>query len=109
MGFYSKNIETDIITAISKSSPHLTIVSKGVKGGPLWIYRTRDNFKTGFFVYDSDILYVFAKNKKLVSKGTFNLDMEYVVTVFRKPWRILNIFRYFGFKLTVLWHRLFRT
>lgn len=108
-GFYPKSIEKDIVTAIVKSAPHLTIVSQGIKGGPLWINKNRDYFQKGFFVYDESILDIFAKNKKLVSKATFNRGLEYIATIFRKPWRILNIFRYFYFKLTVLYYKIFKS
>lgn len=107
-GYYPKAFESDIITAISKAAPHLTIVANGIKGGPMWINRNRDNFKSGFFVYDANILNIFAKNKKIVSEKTFKRGMEYVRTVFKKPWRIFNIFRYFIFKLSVLWYRIFK-
>lgn len=108
-GYYPKAMEKDIITAIAKSEPHLTIVSKGVKAGPMWINKNREYFKKGFFVYDSDILDIFAKNKRMTSKGVFDKGLDYFFTVFAKPWRILNIFRYFAFRFSVFWYKIFRS
>ncbi|MEL3909360.1 MAG: WecB/TagA/CpsF family glycosyltransferase [Treponemataceae bacterium] len=106
-GFYPKTMERDIVTAISKAEPELTIVSNGIKGGVQWINKNRVAFKSGIFIYDKNILDIFAKNKKAVSEKVFNSGMEYVLSVFSNPLRILNFFRYLGFKILVLWDKLF--
>lgn len=106
-GYYPKTLERDIVTAIAKAEPELTLVSNGVKGGSHWINKNRGHFYSGLFVYDKDILDIFAKTKHAVSEKTFNRGFEYVGKVLKNPFRIFNFFRFLRFKLLVLWHRLF--
>lgn len=107
-GFYPITVEPNIIKAIVKSEPELVLVSNGVKGGKYWIYRNRFSFKSGIFIYDKHILDIFAKNRRMASEGVFNSGMDYVITVFKNPLRILNFFRYLWFKILILWHRFFK-
>lgn len=107
-GFYNKTLEDSIVTAIAKANPEMTIVSNGIKGGALWINKHRTRFSSGLFVYDRDILDIFANNKKLISESVFKSGFDYVIKVFKNPLRIFNIFRYLRFKLLVLGYRLFK-
>lgn len=107
-GFYPKMLERNIVTAISKAEPELTIVSDGIKGGAMWLNKTRSTFKSGLFIYDKNILDIFAKSKKAVSEKVFNSGMEYVLSAFANPLRFLNFFRYLWFKILVLRTKIFK-
>lgn len=107
-GYYPKTLERDIVTAIAKAEPKLTLVSSGIKGGAQWINKNREHFYSGIFVYDKDIFDIFAKTKRAVSEKTFNKGYEYLEKVFKNPFRLLNVFRFLRFKLLVLFYRLLK-
>lgn len=108
VGHYHKHLAPSIVTAIAKTEPNMVIIGDGITGGPYWVNRNRTHFKSGIFVVDKDILDIFANNKRPMSEKTFNSGMDYVSKIFKNPFRILNIFRYFKFKLLVLAYRIFK-
>ncbi len=107
-GFYHKSMEPHIISAIAKAEPSIIIVSRGIPGGRKWVYRNREEFTSGIFIRDASLIDIFSKFKKRPSEALFNRGLDYVFSVFKNPLRILNIFRFFWFKLLLLFYRLFR-
>ena len=63
VGYYPKSMETDIITAIKKTSPSLVLLSDGIKGKHLWSYRKKKQFNQGFS-YIIRMLFVFFQSEK---------------------------------------------
>ncbi len=107
-GFYHKSMEPHIISAIEKAEPAIVVVSKGIPGGRKWVYRNRDKFNSGIFIRDASLIDIFSKFKNRPSEVLFDKGLDYVFSVFKNPLRILNIFRFFWYKLLLLFYRLFR-
>ncbi|PIE99020.1 MAG: UDP-N-acetyl-D-mannosamine transferase [Treponema sp.] len=107
-GYHSKTIEPDIITAISKAEPAITIVGNGISGGRKWAYRNKGNFKSGIFLRESNIIDIFSKTKNKPSAGLFKSGLDYLPKVLKNPFRLFNIFRFMWYKVLLLWYRLFK-
>ena len=65
VGYYPKSMETDIITAIKKTSPSLVLLSDGIKGKHLWSYRKKKQFNQGLFLYYKDAFRIFQSEKRV--------------------------------------------
>lgn len=108
VGYFSKNVEKDVISAIYKANPSLVLASDGIPKGERWIYDRRNQFGSSIFIYNKDILNIFSLRKKRVSKETFQRGNEIWHEVFHNPIKIFLIFPYFWYKLLLLCTRLFK-
>ncbi|HUH43802.1 MAG TPA: WecB/TagA/CpsF family glycosyltransferase [Treponemataceae bacterium] len=108
VGYYPKSMETDIITAIKKTSPSLVLLSDGIKGRHLWFYRKRKQFNQGLFLYYKDAFRIFSKRKKRVSNATFEKGFEMWYEIIRNPLKVFLIFPYIGYLVILLWYRCFK-
>ncbi|NLM00769.1 MAG: glycosyltransferase [Treponema sp.] len=108
VGYYPKNIETDIISAIYKASPSLTLISNGIHAGNCWAYRRRKQFSSSIMLYDKDIFKIFAKQKKRVSQETFEKGLEIWQKILKNPIKIFLIFPYIWYKILLIFFRIFR-
>lgn len=104
-GHYKKAMEPNIIEAISKASPSLVIVGNGIHGESKWIHRHKQDFRSGIFIYDTDIIDIFSKTKKKPSEVLFEKGLECLPNLIRNPFRIFKIFEYLRFKLLLLIYR----
>ena len=105
-GFYRKGMEANIITSIIKAHPALLIAGNGVPGGARWIYRNRTKLPSTIFVYDNDIIDIFAKRKKRISDAAFRKGHEFLPQLLRNPFKIFYGFRYLLFWIIVVFYRL---
>ncbi|MEL3902076.1 MAG: WecB/TagA/CpsF family glycosyltransferase [Treponema phagedenis] len=108
-GYYRKNMEKDIISAIIKSNPSLVIVGNGITGGNKWIYRNRAKLHGGIFIKDPDVIDIFSKQKKRISDKTFEGGREFLLQIVKNPFKIFYFFRYVWYNLLLLFYRFFRT
>ena len=108
VGFYPKNVEDDIISAIFKSTPSLVLVSEGIKEKVCWAYRRRNRFSSSIFLYYKDAFGIFSKRINRVSEKTFSKGREFFVELAHNPFKIFYIFPYMGYLLSLLWYRMFR-
>ncbi len=107
-GFYHKNLERDILLSIVKAHPSVVIAGSGLPGGVRWIHRHRAQLPASIFIYNKDIIDIFAKRKKRISDAAFRKGHEFMPQLLKNPLKILYIFRYFWFLLVVLFYRIFR-
>ncbi len=107
-GYYHRDMERNIVAAMAKANADLTILSGGVPRGLHWIYKHKAHFKSGLFVYHSDLIDIFSGQKKRVSEKTFARGHEYLRQVLRNPLKAFSIFPFLRFKLIVLFYKLFR-
>ncbi|MBN1410739.1 MAG: WecB/TagA/CpsF family glycosyltransferase [Spirochaetales bacterium] len=105
-GFFGQDMEPNILLSIKKSSPSLLIVGKGVSGKEKWIFRNKDAFKPGIFIWVDNYLDIFAGKEKNVSKKLFDVGLESLSGLSGKPWRLLKIFPYLYFKFLVLLYKI---
>ena len=108
VGYYPKNLENDIVTAINKASPSLVLLSDGVKGRQMWAYRRKNNFKQGLFLYYKDAFRIFSKRKKRISNKAFEKGLEIWYEILRNPFKLFLIFPYIRYLVVLLWYRCFK-
>lgn len=108
VGYYPKTSETDLVEAIYKASPSLTLLSDGVSGGDMWYYRRRKKFVTGIFLYYKDCFGIFSKRKRRVSEDLFNKGLELLPEIIRNPFKIFLIFPYLWYLIVLLWYKIFK-
>lgn len=105
-GYYKASMESSIISAIVKASPSLLILGNGIKGGARWIYRNKSKLSNGIYIYDCNIIDIFSNYKKKTSAFLLKHGLEYLPKVFVNPLRIFTIFKYFWFKILLLFYRI---
>lgn len=108
VGYYPKSSEADLVEAIYKASPSLTLLSDGVSGGDMWYYRRRKKFVTGIFLYYKDCFGIFSKRKRRVSEDLFNKGLELLPEIIRNPFKIFLIFPYLWYLIVLLWYKIFK-
>jgi N-acetylglucosaminyldiphosphoundecaprenol N-acetyl-beta-D-mannosaminyltransferase len=107
-GSLRKQDEGAVIEAIRKVSPSLLLAGKNIRGGELWIARNSERLNTGFRLWCSDLLEVFAGKKHRPSEAVFEAGFESIGYCFRNPLKFFRIFPYLNYKLLLLLYRIFR-
>jgi len=106
-GYFKRPDEPTIIKAIKKSSPHLLLVGKGVRGGERWISKNNIALGHGMRLWCSDIFDVFAEKKKRPSHSSFENGLDWLGHCFQSPWKFFRIFPYIGYNFLLLFYKLF--
>lgn len=106
VGYYPKNVESQIILAMYKSSPSVVLLGDGIPGKVTWPYNNRNRFASSTFVYYRDIINIFAKRSKRVSDKTFEKGNEIWIEILHNPLKIFLIFPYMKYKLLLLMYKL---
>jgi len=107
-GYFKKHEESTIIKAITKSSPSLLLVGRGVRGKERWISKNNQILGEGIRLWCSDIFDVFAEKKKHPSQSTFDAGLESIGYCFQNPFKFFRIFPYIGYKFMLLYYKLFK-
>ncbi len=109
VGYYPKNVETNIVSAVYKSSPTLFLTGDGLSGADCWYYRRRKQFSPSTIaLFSKDILRIFAKQKQRISEDVFNRGNEIWVEVFKNPLKIFLLLPFLRYNFLLLWYRLFK-
>ena len=108
VGYYPKASEGNIIEAIYKASPSLTLVSDGISGGDMWYFRRRKKFEAGIFLYYKDCFGIFSRRKRRISESTFDKGLEIWPEILRNPFKIFLIFPYLWYLVLLLWYKIFK-
>ena len=106
VGKFPERVEKDVIQAIFKASPALTLLSSGIKEKDVWSYRRRNQFSSSIFLYYKDAIGIFSKRVKRVSDKTFDKGMEIVPEVLHNPLKLFLIFPYIYYLLLLLFAKL---
>jgi N-acetylglucosaminyldiphosphoundecaprenol N-acetyl-beta-D-mannosaminyltransferase len=107
-GYYAKEMEPSIITAIRKASPDLLLVGPGVPGHDLWIHRNRANVGARLALFSAEVFNIFSERRPRTSRTAFRRGLDFFPDLFRKPWRVLRLFVYLWFLLFLLVFRVFK-
>ncbi|OQX29768.1 MAG: hypothetical protein B0D92_01975 [Spirochaeta sp. LUC14_002_19_P3] len=99
--------QTDILTAIKKSSPTLLLTGKGLKGKHLWLYRNHKRLAGGLSIWEQNCFGVFSGRTGKPNDTSGAHLMKGFFGALIKPWRLLRLFRYLYFFLLLLLTRLF--
>jgi N-acetylglucosaminyldiphosphoundecaprenol N-acetyl-beta-D-mannosaminyltransferase len=105
-GFFDKKMEKNIVLAIRKASPGFLLVGRGVPDQDKWIDRNRQHFNPGVYIWVDNCFDIFSGKERNVSKQAFNMGMEGIVDLPRRPWKIFRIFPFLYFKLLVVIYRI---
>lgn len=108
VGYYPKTMENDIVASIYKTSPSLVLISEGIKDKNCWAYKRRDKFSSSIFLYYRDCLGIFSKRIKRVDEKTFERGHEIYHEVLRNPFKILLLFIYLKYVLTLLCYKILK-
>ncbi len=108
VGYYPKNEDDAVISAIHKASPSLVVLSEGLKDKDCWYYHRKEKFENSIFLYYNDAVGIFSKRRSHVSKKTFDMGLEIWGEIFKNPFKLFLFFPYLFYKINLLWYRLFR-
>ena len=101
-------MESDIVQAIYKSSPSLTLVSDGIREKNLWSYHRRNSFSNSIFLYYRDAFGIFSDRIKRVSEKTFEKGHEIWTEILHNPLKLFLLFPFLKYGILLVWYRLFR-
>ena len=107
VGYFPKESEADVVTAIHKASPSLVIVSEGIKEKNLWAFHRKERFSSSTFLFYNDCLGIFSKRIKRVSEKTFERGNEIWHEIFHNPFKLFYVFPFIYYIISLLWCRLF--
>ena len=107
-GFFPRQVETDIVTAIKKSAPSLLLVGTGVPGKDKWLQRHKREFKPGVSLWADNSFEVFAGAEKQVPKRLHAAGLGVLSGIARKPWRLALVFPYLYYNVLLLVYKLFK-
>jgi len=108
VGYFPKDCEADVVTAMYKASPSVALLSEGIKEKNLWAYHRRNRFSSSIFLFYNDCLGIFSKRIKRVSAKTFERGHEIWTEIAHNPFKMVFVFPFFYYIMSLLWYRLFR-
>jgi len=106
VGYYPKDQEETVITAIQKSGPTVLVTGPGIPGKERWIFRNTHRLQVPIVLWSDTTFSIMSGNKKrptreAVAKGTYDMG-----GLWFKPWRWFRAFSYMGFFLVLLYYKL---
>jgi len=105
-GFFPKEMEKDVVTAIKKSSPALVLTGVGLSGGRHWVTRNNSMFNPGISLWIGNSFDIFAGKRNRPAKTGGARFAEKAGKALRNPAKLLNIFVYIWYLFILLYYRL---
>ncbi|TFG62975.1 MAG: WecB/TagA/CpsF family glycosyltransferase [Spirochaetales bacterium] len=105
-GYFPKQNQKDILTAVKKASPSLLLAGGGLPKKNLWIYSNRKNFNPGIFMWAGPCFDVFSGKKSRPSRQLWEKGLDFLPALLSHPWRIVNIFVYLYYWIILLIYRI---
>jgi N-acetylglucosaminyldiphosphoundecaprenol N-acetyl-beta-D-mannosaminyltransferase len=106
VGYFPRELQSDIITAIKKASPSLLLVGRGLPGKDMWVYSMRKHLNPGISLWCSECFDIFSGRTERISKTAWESGTYKISGLFRRPWRFLRIFIYFYYNVLLLIYRI---
>ena len=107
-GYYGRQVEPDIITAIRKAGPDFLLAGPGVQGGDRWVSRHRSQLGPAIYLYAPDVFDVFSERRRRGSRSAFRHGFDFLPDLMRRPWRVARLLVYLWFLVLLLVFRVFR-
>jgi N-acetylglucosaminyldiphosphoundecaprenol N-acetyl-beta-D-mannosaminyltransferase len=107
-GFYTRENEAPILTAIHKATPTVLFLGPGVAGREKWIFRQGKGLPVRISLYSEDTFAIMAGRKKRPTKSGFRKGIHELPRTIVNPLRIVRIYNYFWFGILLLVYRLKR-
>ncbi len=108
IGRFKKQDEPVILEAIRKAGPSLLLAGKGVRGREKWLAKQQNALNPGLRLWCSDILEVFAEQKKRPTHAVFDKGLEWVGFCLKNPFKIFRFFSYIRYNILLLVYKLFK-
>ena len=105
-GYFPKDMEKNVVTAIKKSSPSLVLSGTGLPGGRYWITRNNSFFNPGISLWIGKSFDIFAGKRNRPAKTGKARFMEKSRKGLRQPWKLFNLFVYLYFFMLLVYYRL---
>ncbi len=105
-GFFPKEMERNIVTAIKKSSPALLLAGVGLPGKRYWITRNNSMFNSGISMWVGDCFDIFAGKKSKPARTTGGIVAEKIGKFIKNPLRFFNIFIYLLYFFMLLYYKI---
>lgn len=90
-GDYPKTMEAGIVTAIRKAAPNLLLAGTRLPGRDKWLFRRRQSFAPGVFIYSGECFDVFAEKRRRPARSVAAQRVIRLVRTLWHPWRIVAL------------------
>lgn len=107
-GYYPKEFERNIVTAIKKAAPDLLLVGPGVPGQDLWIFTHRKLFNPGMALASAEVFDIFGDRRRKPPRTAGKRFLETCLVLVQKPWRVLRGPVYLWYVLVLIVSRMRR-
>lgn len=105
-GYYSAELEEDIILAIRKASPTLLLAGKGVPSREGWIRKNIDRLNPGLYLWCRDCFDIFCGNKPRPRRKPWERGLDGLQGAVSKPWRFFRVFLYLYYWILLTVYRI---
>ena len=105
-GYFSGQLEGNIVIAIKKAAPNLLLTGSGVPGQDRWLFQQRRKLNPGLQLWSSEVLEILAGNRRRVAKHWIKLGLDFVPDLLRHPWRIYRLAVYIWYLILLVVHRI---
>ncbi len=105
-GFFPREIEKNVVTAIKKSAPALVLAGDGLTGKRHWVTRNNSMFNPGISLWIGNSFDIFAGKRARPARTSGARFAEKAGKALRNPLRLFNIFIYIGYFFVLLYYRL---
>lgn len=106
VGFYPKDQESTVITAIQKSGPTVLVTGPGLPGKYRWAAKNASKLPVPITIW-SDLTFHIMSGKKrrptreVLAKGSYEMQ-----GIWYKPWKWLRIHSYISYFFVLIWYKL---
>lgn len=107
-GYYSKQIEENILIAMKKASPSLILTGDGLKGADKWINSKKESFNPGVYISCRECFAIFSGKKKKGSRKSWENGTEVVGEVLKNPLKVFRIIPRLYYLLVLLIYKIFK-
>ncbi|HDQ13930.1 MAG TPA: glycosyl transferase [Sediminispirochaeta sp.] len=105
-GYFSPELERDVVMAIKKSAPSLLLTGPGVRKGRLWFLKNRAELPSGLELWCGECFKIFCGKRKKAPEKSWDRGTYWLRETLRHPWTLLRLFYYPYFLLLLLFARL---
>lgn len=101
-GYFSTDLEKDVVTTIKKSAPSLILAGPGVRKGRHWFLKHRSDLPNGLSLWCGECFEIFSGKRKKADEKSWNRGTYWMRGLLRHPWTILRAFYYPYYLLLLL-------
>lgn len=105
-GFFPRELQSDIITAIKKAGPSLLLVGRGLSGKDMWLFSMKNHLNPGIVLWCGECFDIFSGKKDRIPKTAWESGSYKISELISRPWRILRAFVYLYYGILLLIHRI---